>query len=213
MKHAIDGLIVFLSEEEWSGFEMLTKMSIPVVALNCPDGPAGIDTIVVNDRESVAKVIAHHGEQGHKTIGFIAAAQTDYVARERLAGAKEAVQKDPSIHLEIFTGDYSRKSGYYGAKALLEKGATAIFVSNYNMSIGAIECFNQEGIRIGKDIAFSHYDYLDKNDLSILPKITITPPTDKIGERAAEQLLKRIKKEEEENEKVIVMENIIHGIN
>ncbi|HFU5381206.1 TPA: LacI family transcriptional regulator, partial [Enterococcus faecium] len=55
--------------------------------------------------------------------------------------------------------------------------------------------------------------YLDKNDLSILPKITITPPTDKIGERAAEQLLKRIKKEEEENEKVIVMENIIHGIN
>ncbi|HAX1489118.1 TPA: LacI family transcriptional regulator, partial [Enterococcus faecium] len=40
-----------------------------------------------------------------------------------------------------------------------------------------------------------------------------TPPTDKIGERAAEQLLKRIKKEEEENEKVIVMENIIHGIN
>lgn len=66
------------------------------------------------------------------------------------------------------------------------------------MSIGAIECFNQEGIRIGKDIAFSHYDYLDKNDLSILPKITITPPTDKIGEQAAEQLLKRIKKEEEE---------------
>ena len=115
--------------------------------------------------------------------------------------------------LEVFTGDYSRKSGYYGAKELLEKGVTAIFVSNYNMSIGAIECFNQEGIRIGKDIAFSHYDYLDKNELSILPKITITPPTDKIGEQAAEQLLKRIKKEEEENEKVIVMENIIHGIN
>ncbi|OUK49502.1 LacI family transcriptional regulator, partial [Enterococcus faecium] len=57
------------------------------------------------------------------------------------------------------------------------------------------------------------YDYLDKNDLSILPKITITPPTEKIGERTAEQLLKRIKKEEEKNEKVIVMENIIHGIN
>lgn len=156
-------------------------MSIPVIALNCPEGPAGIDTILVNDRESVAKVIAHHGEQGHKKIGFIAATQTDYVARERLAGAKEAVQNDPSIQLEVFTGDYSRKSGYYGAKALLEKGATAIFVSNYNMSIGAIECFNQEGVRIGKDIAFSHYDYLDKNDLSILPKITITPPTDKIG--------------------------------
>ena len=47
-------------------FEMLTKMSIPVIALNCPEGPAGIDTILVNDRESVAKVIAHHGEQGHK---------------------------------------------------------------------------------------------------------------------------------------------------
>ena len=41
-------------------------MSIPVIALNCPEGPAGIDTILVNDRESVAKVIAHHGEQGHK---------------------------------------------------------------------------------------------------------------------------------------------------
>ena len=50
MKHVIDGLIVFLSEEEWSGFEMLTKMSIPVIALNCPEGPAGIDTILLNDR-------------------------------------------------------------------------------------------------------------------------------------------------------------------
>ena len=59
-------------------------------------------------------------------IGFIAATQTDYVARERLAGAKEAVQNDPSIQLEVFTGDYSRKSGYYGAKELLEKGVTAI---------------------------------------------------------------------------------------
>lgn len=99
-------------------------MSIPVIALNCPEGPAGIDTILVNDRESVAKVIAHHGEQGHK-IGFIAATQTDYVARERLAGAKEAVQNDPSIQLEVFTGDYSRKAAITG-QSIIRKGATAI---------------------------------------------------------------------------------------
>ena len=94
-------------------------------------------------------------------IGFIAATQTDYVARERLAGAKEAVQNDPSIQLEVLQETILEKRLLRG-KSIIRKGATAIFVSNYNMSIGAIECFNQEGVRIGKDIAFSHYDYLDK---------------------------------------------------
>lgn len=46
------------------------------------------------------------------------------------------------IYLEIFIGDYFRKSGYYGVKVLLEKGVIVIFVSNYNMLIGVIECFN-----------------------------------------------------------------------
>ena len=82
-------------------------MSIPVVALNCPGGPAGIDTIVVNDRESVAKVIAHHGGQGHKTIGFIAAAQTDYVAKRTFSwsqrsGTKGSVYPFRDLYRRLF---------------------------------------------------------------------------------------------------------------
>lgn len=61
MKYVIDGLIVFLLEEEWFGFEMLIKMSILVVVLNCLDGLVGIDIIVVNDWESVVKVIIYYG--------------------------------------------------------------------------------------------------------------------------------------------------------
>ncbi|WP_165002887.1 MULTISPECIES: LacI family DNA-binding transcriptional regulator [unclassified Enterococcus] len=212
-KHAVDGLIVFLSEEEWSGIEELGEIEIPIVALNCPKTVNTIDSILIDDRKSVETVIRHYAASGHQKIGFIAASQTDYAARERLAGARNAIQAYPQSQLEVFTGDYSRRSGFAGAKELLEKGVTALFVSNYNMSIGVLECFNQEGVRIGQDIAFSHYDYLDKNSRSNLPQITITPPTEKIGECAADLLLKRIKNQEISAGKVIVIENEIDGIN
>lgn len=213
MKHSVDGLIVFLSGEEWIDLTKLEKIQVPIVSLNYPGTQQHADAILINDRQSVREVISHYIQIGHKKIGYISAPQEDYTAKERLLGAKEAIESTTqSVILETYEGDYTRKSGYLGTKQLIEQGVTALFVSNYNMAIGALECFNQKGLIIGQDIAFGHYDYLAQGEQSILPQITINPPTEKIGETAAAIMLERIKQPSMHEKKVILMNNEVLGM-
>ncbi|MGM0124789.1 LacI family transcriptional regulator [Enterococcus sp. AZ194] len=214
MKHSVDGLIVFLSGEEWVDLKKLEKIQVPLVSINYPDTQQQADAILLNDRQSVREVIEHYIQQGHQKIGYISAPQEDYTARERLLGAQEAIAINQSVTLEIYEGDYTRKSGFLGAEQLIDKGVTALFVSNYNMSIGALECFNQKRVVVGEEIVFGHYDYLDQGEQSILPQITINPPTAKIGETAATMMLERIKQtpNEELEKKVILMNNELFGL-
>jgi LacI family transcriptional regulator len=212
LKHAVDGLIVFLSGEEWTDMMNLTQINVPIVALNSPDVGDLADVLLLNDRQSVAEVIKHYLATGHKKIGYLSASESDYTVRERLTGAQEAMG-DSSSEMKVVIGDYTRQSGYRGAEELLDWGATAIFVSNYNMSVGALECFNQRGLVIGRDISFGHYDYLSKEEQSLLPQITVNPPAEEMGGKAAKLILEQIKLGGTGAKKqVIMMQNQLLGL-
>lgn len=212
MAHAVDGLIVFLADEEWQGMEKLAQMTIPVVSINSPNQLDNVDSILVNDRTSVKQAIQHIISLGHQKIGMITARQTDYGARERLAGATEAVALASDVSLVTYEGDYSRLSGYQGAQQLLAQGVTALFVSNYNMSVGALEYLNVAVVRIGQDLFYSHYDYADQIDKVTSSILAIQPPTKEIGVKCAEILLARLNDSTLPTGQTIVMENEIHGI-
>ncbi len=214
LKHAVDGLIVFLSGEEKADAMKLTQIHVPIVSLNSPDIATVVDTLLLNDRQSVFEAITQFIKEKHKKIGYISAPTIDYTAQERLLGAEEAVS-GTNVELKVVVGNYTRQSGYRAAEELLDWGATAIFVSNYNMSIGTLECFNQRRMLIGQDISFGHYDYLSKEEQSMLPQITINPPAEIMGEKAAQLLLERIKGSEngsDSQKQVILLENQVLGI-
>ncbi|TPR55134.1 LacI family DNA-binding transcriptional regulator [Enterococcus sp. OL5] len=212
LKHAVDGVIVFLSGEECSDIMKLTHVHVPIVSLNSPDVTNVADVLLLNDHQSVFDVISHYLAAGHKKIGYLSAPQSDHTAGERLSGA-QAAMANGEAEMKIVVGDYTRQSGYRGTEELVEWGATAIFVSNYNMSVGALECFNQKGLIIGKDIVFGHYDYLSEAEQSLLSQITVNPPAEQMGEKAAKLVLERIKTGRLATEKqVVLMENHILGL-
>lgn len=128
VQHAVDGLIVFMSEQDWDGMERLAELPIPVLTINSPVELVGIDRVQVADRQSVSEVVEHLVREGHTRIGLLAAPQNDYVARERLLGAKQVVDSYPEVSLVIEYGDYSRISGYWGGKKLLDQNISALIV-------------------------------------------------------------------------------------
>lgn len=213
MSRSIDGLIVFLTGEEWNSIEKLADLKIPIVFINRPNNLQNADAIVVNDRESVKQAIQRIIELGHKKIGMITPQQADYSAKERYGGAKEAVLGLTDVDLKIYEGDYSRFSGYQGAKELIQEGITALFVSNYTMSIGALEYLNVAGIRIGKDIFFGHYDYDDQIKNEEIPMLIIQPPTKAMGLKCAEILLEHLNNNTTTTGQTIVMKNQIDCFN
>ncbi|MHC5217343.1 LacI family DNA-binding transcriptional regulator [Enterococcus sp. LJL128] len=192
----VDGLIVFGAEQSWPGMEQIAAMDIPVISAITPLSFPKVDSILLNNRKSTADLIKRIIQHGHQKIGFIAAPQIDYVARERLAGIYEAFAElgEEIDERCILFGDYSRKSGFQAMEELLALGdITAVFVCNYNMSLGALESIHQHELKIGTDISFASYDYFEASDV-FYPKLTvIKQPVAAFGALAAKRIIERVK--------------------
>lgn len=212
MRHAVDGLIVFMSEQDWDGMERLAELPIPVLTINSPTQLASVDRVRVADRESVAAVMTYYIKKGHQRIGILAAPQNDFVARERLAGAEEVAENHSEVELFKAFGDYSRLSGYHGAESLLEKDITALIVTNYNMAMGALE-FLRHTNDIRKDkLSLAHYDYTSEMADFLDDRIVIKAPTKTIGYMCAERLLARMNDESLPNAEELLVKNEIFGL-
>ena len=212
MQHSVDGLIVFMSEQDWDGMERLADLPIPVLTINSPVQLAGVDRVQVADRKSVREVISYFAEQGHQRIGLLAAPQNDYVARERLIGAKEALETHPEAQLVTTFGDYSRLSGYRGAEELLAQDITALLVTNYNMAMGGLEFLQQSKDPRSQQLLLAHYDYT-REMADLLPnRIIIKPATAVIGQLCGERLLARMADPTSAIDEGVWVENELFGL-
>lgn len=212
VQHAVDGLIVFMSEQDWDGMERLAELPIPVLTINSPVELAGIDRVQVADRQSVSEVVEHLVREGHTRIGLLAAPQNDYVARERLLGAKQVVDSYPEVSLVIEYGDYSRISGYWGGKKLLNQNISALIVTNYNMMTGVLEYMQHAGAPEQRKLVLAHYDYTSEMAELLSDRIIIKAPTKQIGQRSAQLLLERMNEETPSEGKNEIIENEIFGL-
>lgn len=212
VQHAVDGLIVFMSEQDWDGMERLAELPIPVLTINSPVELVGIDRVQVADRQSVSEVVEHLVREGHTRIGLLAAPQNDYVARERLLGAKQVVDSYPEVSLVIEYGDYSRISGYWGGKKLLDQNISALIVTNYNMMTGVLEYMQHAGAPEQRKLVLAHYDYTSEMAELLSDRIIIKAPTKQIGQRSAQLLLERMNEETPSEGKNEIIENEIFGL-
>ncbi|WP_265460068.1 LacI family DNA-binding transcriptional regulator [Enterococcus sp. HY326] len=191
----VDGLIAFEIENDWPVLARMENLEIPVISINTKLAYPNVDSIVVNNRESTKKIVKRIIQAGHQQIGIISAPQTASVAKDRLAGALEAVEEEgfPLENAEIYYGDYSQKTGYEGMRALIKRGIRTFFVTNYNMSLGALQYIFESGLKIGEDISFASYDYPGVSDI-VYPQLTVVrQPVNQMGIMAVERMFERIR--------------------
>lgn len=191
----VDGLIAFEIENDWPVLTRMENLEIPVISINTKLAYPNVDSIVVNNRESTKKIVKKIIQAGHQQMGIISAPQTASVAKDRLKGALEAVAEEglPSECVEIYYGDYSQKTGYEGMRSLIRRGITTVFVTNYNMSLGALQYIFESGLKIGEDVSFASYDYPGASDI-VYPKLTVVrQPVNQMGIMAVERMFERIR--------------------
>lgn len=91
-------------------------------------------------------------------------------------------------------GDYTIAGGARAMKELAKQNPqmTAVFVSNYEMTVGAMIESNEIGIRIPEDLSVIGFDNIEFAKASN-PKLSIvTQPTKEIGRNVAELILDRL---------------------
>ena len=135
-------------------------------------------------------------KNGHKNIGIIGGPEDVSTAEERLKGYQEAYEKAglPLRNSLIFHGDYTIQSGVKGLERLVTENPdmTAVFVTNYEMTMGAVIGVNELGIKIPEQLSVIGFDNL-QFARACSPKLTIvSQPTQDIGTEVAKIMLRRL---------------------
>lgn len=105
------------------------------------------------------------------------------------------------VILDNSRASYQEIGGYNCMKELLENRKsepfTAVYVSSYKMTCGALRAIKEENLKIPDDIALIGFDFTDNTGM-ISPTITtIIQPIENIGNIVAKRLLSRIRVGEE----------------
>jgi len=195
-RKAVDGFIYLPLGNQEALVSRLLERSTPVILIDRPLPGLACDTVLVDNLNAAYGAIEHLINQGHRRIGIIAGPGGIYTAQERLKGYRR-VHEDFDLSIEselILEGDYSLESGYRLMDRLLKRARppSAVFVTNYEMTLGAIMALNESPIRVPDDISIIGFDNQQLARL-VKPALTIVvQPIRSIGEMAATLLLKRL---------------------
>ena len=185
----------------------------PHVSIDIPQN--GAVTICFNDRISMEEVTEHLiSEHGARSIAFVSGPLNSSVADERIEACRN-VMKRHGLKLDdslVFDGQWTRIGGRKAAEKLLDLGGKlpdAIMCGNDDMALSVIECLNEHGIRVPKDIAVTGFDALRE---AVMRGITtICRPIDRSARKAIEILNNWIEGEEPEEKTVILSTIPIFG--
>jgi Transcriptional regulators len=196
----VDGIIIepVASVEDYAAPIHFNK--IPVVAIDRSLSGVECDRVMSNSTFGAYLATEYLIQNNHKRIGIISGTSEKNLgllaAKERLRGYLRAMEdyELPISDEYIMQGDFKFKSGYQCMQRLwrMKKRPSAVFVSNYNMCLGAMTAVHNMKISIPEELSFITFDDLEFSVISN-PKLTaIRQPMEKIAEKAVELILKRI---------------------
>lgn len=105
----------------------------------------------------------------------------------------------------ICHGDYTIQGGVQAVEALVKENPdmTAVFVTNYEMTMGAVIGLNEMGVSLPEEISMVGFDNLPFAR-ACRPALTIvSQPTEKIARETAQLMLARLEGKEDLQEPVV----------
>jgi LacI family transcriptional regulator len=198
----VDGVIGSFYYAGLEDFLPLLARGVPVARVNGPDNPNQsvdypIDTLVIDNIAAAREAVAHLLERGHRVIGMLAGEGPPRV--DRAAGYQQALEAyglafDPSL---LDEGPFTVETGRTGMALLLERHPelTAVFAASDMLAMGAMLTLNQRGLKIPEDVAVVGFDDIFAAELVTPPLTTVAQFQDRLGRRAAEMLMERLRGE------------------
>jgi len=193
----VDGLIYMpenLSVEEF--YELTANCSVPTVLIDRSMEGLPVDTVLVDNADAVHDAILKLAEEGHRRIATITGPKSVFSAKERLVGYLRALSDLGILYDDqlVISGQNEFATGYHGFEALmnLPNRPTAVFTSNYDITMGFITAARERGMRIGEDVAVFGFDCVDICTMMKPPLPVVHQPEQEIGQLAAKYLIERL---------------------
>ncbi|MBI3879653.1 MAG: substrate-binding domain-containing protein, partial [Verrucomicrobia bacterium] len=203
MARRVDGLFlspVYRLAQRAAVYEDLRARKNPTVLLgHAAPFCGGFATVETDDVTASYNVTRHLLELGHRRIAFLAGPQVAPWAAERFEGYRRALReagREVDDRL-IFAAGSNIEDGVRAATQLMSEGvkATALQAVNDMVAIGAADTLLNQGVRIPTDVSVAGFGNTLVAEYFRVPLTTVRQPKLRLGAMAMDTMLKLIKGE------------------
>lgn len=174
--------------------DSIPEASLPktVIALELIEGSA-LPFVAIDNRAAARLAVEHLISLGHRRIVHITGPMRLTMSVGRHEGYLDALREagldiDPAL---TRIGDFHFGSGQQAIEALLAEGIdfTAVFCSNDEMAVGAINALRGHGLSVPADVSVTGFDDMDYALSSDPALTTVRQPRREIGRQAMQMLV------------------------
>ena len=196
--HNTDGLLVFansLTENELAHFH---DSGFPMVLIHQSSPTSvGIPCVTVENKAASQKIVEHLIEvHGRQRIAFLKGRPGDEDSLWREVGYRKALEAHaiPFRPELVAPGDFNRDTAQNSIKQMLAAGLEmdAVFSGDDEAATGVLAALHEMGRRVPEDVSVVGFDDQRLATYLTPPLTTVRAPTEKVGYKAAQQLIKLI---------------------
>jgi DNA-binding LacI/PurR family transcriptional regulator len=214
----IDEYPRLLSKRSVDGFLLVNtslneQVSVPVVAISGHRKMQNVTNVMLDHDRSAALALKHLYDLGHRRIAFMKGQRHALDSEYRWEGIQQIACKIgimvyPELCVYLEANSWSPELGYPVVRDLLARtrNFTAIFCFNDIAAVGAIRAIVDVGLSCPNDISVIGFDDISSAMYHTPSLTTIRQPLRRMGETAAQLLLKRIQSPREAYPESIVFE-------
>lgn len=196
LERGVDGIISSPIATGGDCLKRAVEQNIPVLVVEENSGEMRTDCVQVDCCGGAYQIVEHLIESGHRRIAIIKGPENKLTARERLRGYFRVLEDYgyPVRQDYLIPGDFTYQSGYKGIMKLweLEEKPSAVFVSNYDMCLGAMAAVHNLDIRVPEALSVVSFDDFELS-VMVRPKLTtIRQPLEEMANAACDLLYRRI---------------------
>ena len=180
------GIVRDADRENLFGADDLRTVVVGKPAIDCVS--VQIDNVAAA-REACLHLIA----MGHRRVGMITGSAYSNSAQDREAGYVEAMEQAglPREKAWGARGNFTYEGGHSAAEKMIgggDRGVTAVFAHNDLMAIGAVNCFQERGIKVPGDVSVVGFDGIQLSSYFSPALTTVRVPFADMGKMAMDCL-------------------------
>lgn len=184
-----DGLITLLPHLP----TMVSASTTPIVnACEYFDDPS-VTSVFVDNTAAAQEATAYLITLGHRHIAFLSGPMNTPICVDRDAGYERALRAAGLRRNRLLTvnGDFSVESGIRAVELLFSNRPkfSALFCSNDEMAMGALQTIKARGLRVPEDISVIGFDDIRFARYTDPPLTTVAQPKEDLGREAMTLLL------------------------
>ncbi|MBR1586476.1 MAG: LacI family DNA-binding transcriptional regulator [Clostridia bacterium] len=211
LNRQVDGLINMPTDATGTHLKSAMAAGIPVVLVDrlIPALDGQVSAVVIDNVRASEKAIQELLNAGHRHIGLILGEPDLYTTNCRLQGylnSLRAVGITPSQE-DIRYANYTMNGGYQAVQQLMQQPdpPTALFITNFEMTIGGMLALQNMGIRVPEDLSVIGFDKLEMFG-NIFPHLTlIHQPQHSIGQECANLILALLNEENRLSHRTVIL--------